>query len=376
MILRQLNLINFRNYKKLTLNFNSKINIIIGKNGHGKTNILEAIYLLGLTKSHRAVQESDLVHKNSEFSSIVGIAQDNTFKTKFKILLSNNSKILEINDTIIKRNSDYISKLNIIIFYPEELELIKGSPLFRRNYFNIEISQLYSKYLKVQSDYNKLLKMRNDYLKQQARHINVDLSYFEVLTNHLVEKAIVIYKMRQKFVEKINLYIDNIFFDITGLKGLKLSFVSSINDLSSDDSIRKEFYEKLGKNSDYETRIGMTLTGPHRDDFEFMLDEVNLKNFGSQGQQRCAVIALKLAELEIFKQYKDTAPILLLDDVFSELDEDKKNGLLKYIDGSIQTIITSTDLNNINERIVKKAKIILIKNGKKQRKEKVIEDGK
>lgn len=376
MILHQLDLINFRNYKKLSLSFKPKINIIIGKNGHGKTNILESIYLLGLTKSHRAVQENDLISHNNNFSSISGVTEDNSFKTKFKILLNNNSKTLEINDTVIKKSSEYISKLNIIIFYPEELELIKGSPLFRRNYFNIEIGQLNFKYLKIQSDYNKLLRMRNEYLKQQSKHINVDLNYLEVLTNHLVEKAILIYKMRSKFIEKINLNIGNIFKDITNISNLNLKFSSSISDLSSEESIRTEFINKLNKNKELEIKLGMTLFGPHRDDFEFFVGDKNLKNYGSQGQQRCAVIALKLAELEIFKQYKDSTPILLLDDVFSELDEEKKNSLLKYIDGSIQTIITTTDLNSISDKIIKKSKIIRIKDGKKQRKEKVIEDGK
>jgi len=365
MILRQLKLVNFRNYKKLTLNFKSKINIIIGNNGQGKTNILESIYLLGLTKSHRAIQDSDLILKGSNFYIVQGIVEIDKIKTQYKILLNNNVKTLEINNNAIKKNSDYISKMNVIIFYPEELELIKGSPLFRRNYFNIEISQLFSSFLKVQSDYNKLLRMRNDCLKQRFKNNYFDESYFEVLTNHLIDKAVLIYKMRLKYIEKINNHISSIFFDITGIQNLKINYLSSIKDLSNDITIREELLKGYKQNFEQETRIGMTILGPHRDDFEFIADGINLRNYGSQGQQRCAVIALKLSELEIFRQYKGTEPILLLDDVFSELDEEKKNFLLKYIDGSCQTIITATDLNSISPKIVKKAKIIVIDKGKK-----------
>ncbi len=365
MILRQLKLINFRNYKRLSLSFKSKINIIIGNNGQGKTNILESIYLLGLTKSHRAIQDSDLILKNSHFYSVSGHIEENQTKTQYKVLLNNNIKTLEIDNNVIRKSSDYISKLNIIIFYPEELELVKGSPIFRRNYFNIEISQLFPSFLKVQSDYNKLLRMRNDCLKQRFKSLSFDENYFEVLTNHLIDKAILIYKMRLKYIEKINKYVSNIFSDITGIKNLKINYLSSVKDLSSDDAIRRELLDSYKKNFDQESRIGMTIVGPHRDDFEFITDSINLRNYGSQGQQRCAVIALKLSELEIFLQYKRTKPILLLDDVFSELDEEKKNCLLKYIDGSCQTIITATDLASINPKIVKKAKVIMIENGKK-----------
>ncbi|MBP3461670.1 MAG: DNA replication/repair protein RecF [Bacilli bacterium] len=366
MYISELKILNFRNYEILKLRLKKNINILIGDNGQGKTNLLESIYVLGLTKSHRSFIDNNLIKKNEKNCIIKGILNKDTIKTNLEIDMENKKKILKIDNNIMKKSSDYISKMNIIIFYPEDLELIKGSPITRRRFLNLELSQLNSNYFVILNDYNKLLKMRNDYLKNNY----IDINYLNILTNYLIEKAIIIYKIREKFINKLNDNIENIFYNITNLKNFNIKYKTSIEIKNlTRDEIKQSLREKFDEVKDQEIKFKNTLIGPHRDDFEFYVGDLNLKNYGSQGQQRLAIISLKLGEIDIFKKYVGTNPILLLDDVFSELDENKKNNLLKYINKDNQVIITTTDLNNIDKKILNNAKIIKIKNGKILKKE-------
>ena len=361
MHISSLKISNFRNYDLLKLDLNPNMNIIIGNNGQGKTNLLESIYVLGLTKSHRSFIDNNLIKQNEKICKIKGDLVKNDMTSKLEIVLENKKKNLKIDNNNINKNSDYISNMNIIIFYPEDLELIKGSPSSRRRFLNLELSQLNSNYLIILNDYNKLLKMRNDYLKNSY----IDQNYLNILTDYLIEKAITIYKLRKKFIDKLNNNVEKIYYDITKLKKFNIKYKSSIElDDLSYDNLKNKLEEKFIYMKNQELKLKTTLVGPHRDDLEFYLDDLNLKNYGSQGQQRIAIIALKLGEIDIFKQYKENTPILLLDDVFSELDEKKKNNLLKYINDDIQVIITTTDINNINKKVIKNSKIIEIKNGK------------
>lgn len=360
MYISELKIANFRNYDFLKLKLKKKINILIGNNGQGKTNLLESIYVLGITKSHRSFIDNNLIKKNTQKSIIKGTLINENIKTNLEIEIENKKKILKIDNNIIKKNSDYISRMNIIIFYPEDLELIKGSPITRRRFLNLELSQLNSNYFLILNDYNKLLKMRNDYLKNNY----IDINYLNILTDYLIEKAVIIFRMRKKIIDKLNQNIEKIYFDITNLEKFNIKYKTCIDLDCTSEEIKKRLKEKFNEVYEQEIKFKSTLVGPHRDDFEFYIDNLNLKNYGSQGQQRLAIIALKLGEIEIFRKYKESNPILLLDDVFSELDETKKNNLLKYISKDIQVIITTTDLNNISDEIVKKAKIIKIDQGK------------
>lgn len=376
MYIQTLKLQNFRNYDSLELNFNKGINIIYGKNAQGKTNLLESIYVLGITKSHRSSIDNYLIQNDKDFLRVTGIIKKGRFPEKLEIYLSEQKK-LKIDNNPILKVSDYISKMNIIIFYPEDLEIIKGSPSIRRRFLNLELSQLFNNYYTLLNDYNKLLKMRNDYLKQVSIKNKYDENYLQVLNSYFVEKAIILFKMRKKFINLLNNKAEMIFKSITGLSGYRIVYNSNI-DLTDDskESIKKILTEKLDKNFKRELKFKATLVGPHRDDFEFYLGDLNLKLYGSQGQQRIAVLAMKLAEIAIFKEYTGTTPILLLDDIFSELDSKKKNNLLKYIKNNIQTIITTTDLSLINKKIIDKAKLIEIENGKIKQMKEVDIDGK
>lgn len=359
MYIKEMEIVNFRNYNNVKINLYDKINIIYGNNAGGKTNLLESIYVLGLTKSHRSFIDNNLIKNGCDFFRLSGsLKKDNMI---YNLEVSNNRhKKLKIDNKEIGKISDYISKMNIIIFYPEDLEIIKGSPSIRRNFLDLELSQLYSNYINVLSEYNRLLKMRNERLKNDQKN---NYQYLQILTDYLIDRAIMIYKMREKMVAKINEYCPKIYKDLTSNEGFKIKYKPNI-DLSLIKESKKYLLDLYQKNYYKEIRLGKTIAGPHLDDVEFYLGDINLKNYGSQGQQRIAVIAIKLAEIEIFKKHKNDSPILLLDDVFSELDITKRNNLIKYIDGNIQTIITTTDLENFDENILKNAKIIKVDNGK------------
>ena len=363
MFLNKVELQNFRNYEKQTISFKSGINILVGKNGSGKTNILESIYYLAITHSHRTHDDSLLINNKNEFFKLKGIVSINSIKTNLEIDYINKKKLLKIDNNDINALNKYSSYLKIIIFFPDDLDLIKGLPDVRRKYISTEIGQVYPSYNKVLDDYNRILKNRNEYIKKIRNNEYYNKQYLEILNDYYIKKSILLYKMRKKYVEKINDYIENIFKDITGLDKLTLEYVPIIDFNSYKDT---EMYDKIKNSINFNEEIsyGKSIYGPHRDEFKFMLNDINLKQYGSQGQQRAAVLALKLSEINIFTKAIGSTPILLLDDVFSELDEDRKNNLLKYINGKIQTIITTTDIDNIDNKTLKKARVFEISSGK------------
>ena len=365
-MVRKIKLVNFRNYKKVNINFDKKINILIGDNAQGKTNILESIYVLAFTKSHRSFIDHSLIKDGQDSAIIKGILQKE-ISYNLEIILNKTKKRVKIDNDSVTKLGSYIEKMNIIIFYSDDLSLIKGYPSNRRKYLNLEISQISQTYYNTLNDYNRLLKIRNDYLKRKKSIKNIDMDYFNVLNEYIVEKSIFIYQMRNQYIQKLNEICPKIYKDITGLSNFKIKYLSSI-DLEEDKTkLKLELKNQLTNNLEKELKLQTTLYGPHKDDFEFHLKEENLRFYGSQGQQRIAVLTIKLAEIEIIKNYKNEFPIVLLDDVFSELDNEKKNNLLSYINKDMQVIITTTDLENIDKQIINKAKLIHIKQGKMQK---------
>ena len=356
MILTNLKLKNFRNYNDLDLTFNKKINIFIGNNAQGKTNILESIYVLSLTKSHRTNKDLYLIKQNSLFTKIIGTINDNDIINKYEVLINENGKRVSINDKPLKKVSEYLSKINAIMFCPDDLEIIKGSPQERRSFFNISISGFNNNYVRYLNEYNKILKTRNEYLKNYEI-INKD--YLDVLTNKLIDLNIYIYNERKKYIETINKYLKNIYKDITGKENIILKYDSFMD---SDD--RNELEDKFNMVYNNELFQKVTLLGIHKDDFSIFIDDVKINNYGSQGQHRIAILCLKLAEIKIYEEEYNKKPILLLDDIFSELDSTKKTNIIKFIKNDLQVFITSTDLNNIDKKIIKEADIYKIDNGK------------
>lgn len=365
MILRKIKLVNFRNYKNFNISFQKNINIIIGDNAQGKTNILESIYTLALTKSYRTTNDSNLIRLNQEKFIITGETKDERVFKKLSLELYKGNKIAKINDNVINKISDYVGNLYVILSSPDDLQMIKGSPSERRNFLNIEISQLSSNYIKKYNEFNKILKMRNDYLKLLYTNSICDYNYLDVLTDNLIDREVDIYIERNNFINRINEYITDIYKNITGIKDLKIVYETNVefNNYNSNE-IKKVLKEKYKKNQQREISMGMTLYGPHRDDFTFIIDGNDIKIYGSQGQQKLAFIALKFAEIPIFEEKTGTKPIILLDDIFSELDKSKKNKLIQYIDKDYQVIITSNDTKDISKKILKDANIFKIQDGK------------
>ena len=359
MYLKKIKLKNFRNYKNTTIHFNKGVNILLGNNAQGKTNVIESIYTLSFTDTFRNNLVNDLIFHNESYFCLEGVFKDKKLDTIIKLNYINNKKIMELDSNKITKISDFISNLNVIIFSPENLDIIKGSPIVRRNFLNNELSQLYRNYYIVYSEFEKILKMRNDYIKTNE----FNKEYLDILTSFLIEKNMMIFKIRKKFIDKINIYCKDIYKDITGLDDFKIIYKPNIN--YEEASFNKDYYlKKYQHRYEYEYKIGSTHYGVHKDDFDFYLGDIDLKHFGSQGQKKIAVLTLKLSEIEIFKKYKDCVPILLLDDVFSEIDNIKNNNLLKYLNKDIQVIITTVSLDKIDDSILKKAKIFEIENGK------------
>ena len=358
MQIKKIRLQNYRNYDDFEIDLSQNLNIIIGNNAQGKTNLLESIYVLAVTKSFLSINDKGLIKFNNKFAKISGEITNNTKKNnKLEIIFSDKGKVVKVNGKEIKKLSDYISIVNVIIFSTDNIRIFKESPNSRRKYFNIEISQINKNYLKYLSDYNILLKQRNEFLKVMNINKKSDLDYLDILNDKYVSLSIEISNYRKKYVDDINKYLSDMFKYITGMDGLILKYHTNI------DEDKEIFKEKLTSNLSKELMYKMTLIGPNRDDFYFKLDDKNLSLYGSQGQMRSAVLALKLSEVKLFNDKTGDSPILLLDDIFSELDIEKRNNLLSTLSNNVQTVITTTDMENITEDIRKKANVYEIDDG-------------
>lgn len=352
-----LKLLNFRNYSKLELDFSPNKNIIIGKNGMGKTNIVEAIYVLALTKSFRGQSDIILI-KEKEDMLRVSADIKKTFIDNYQIVITKDEKRVSVNKSRVKKLSDYVSNINVVLFSVDDLRLIKDTPSTRRKLINIELSQMNNEYLNLVNTYNKLIKQRNSYLKTLLFNNYASRDYLEIITDKVIEVGLRIYEIRKDYFDKINPHIREIYECITGCKDLKIDYLS-------DFKISKE--KVKAKYKHYEEKdINFTKThyGVHHDDFIFIKDGNILRDYGSEGEQKNAIIALKLAELRLFSEINGDTPILILDDLFSELDAEKINNVLKFIPEDVQTFITTTELNKVKKSLVNKSKVIKVINGR------------
>ena len=365
MIISQINLKNYRNYDSVNLKLGKHINIIIGDNAQGKTNLLEAVYFMSITKSYRTSDDSNLIKNGKDFFKICVKLKDDSIPIKLQILSSKKAKSLFYNDTSIKKVSKFIGLLNVIMMAPEDINIIKGTPSERRNFLNIELSKLSQNYINKYNEFNKILKMRNDYLKLLMTNSISDRRYFDILTEKLIDKAAYIYIERKNFIDAINAQLSSIYKDISGLSGLKLIYSPNLEiDEFSFEKISEILKKIYLKNYNKELSLGMTLYGPHRDDFSFLLNDDNIKFYGSQGQQKLAIIALKISLIKIFNDRLGNMPVLLLDDIFSELDRKKKNKIINYINNCGQVIITTNDIRDINRKKLENVAVFEVKNKK------------
>lgn len=358
MKIHNLKLVHFRNYDNLEISFSDGLNIIYGDNGTGKTNLVEAIYLLALTKSFRINNDKYLIQKDNDTAYVEGKIFKSENISSYKVGISKEGKKVEIDNNKINKISEYVAQIQVVIFYPSNTELINSSPSERRKVLNIEISQIFKEYLILLSNYNKILKQRNAYLKQLYLYGNASRDYLDILTRKLIEYGKKLHKYRQEYIANINAYITDIYKEIFGFGELKVAYISSYNKTERElIDVYRKYYSK-------EMALGKTMIGPHHDDFEFILDGHKLKEWGSQGQMKNAILAMKIAEVRIIKDILKYYPILILDDLFSELDKKKIENILKILNNTVQTFITTTDIKNIPKILLNESKIYNLQNGK------------
>lgn len=354
MYIESLRLKKFRNYSDQSIQLKNGMNLILGENGIGKTNLLESIYLLSTTRSHRNDDEKDMISFGEEFASVEATVLNKNGRDRLNIILHKKGKTLSLNNNMIKRNSEFIGKVNAVIFSPSEMNLFDDSPRERRRLIDMEIGKLSAVYMYNLSNYLKYLKQRNAYLKQGNDKVMLD-----TYTEMIFDPQIKIIKERDSFINALNAYLSYFYNEISGSQNeLKMVYKSFIKEKKDVNLMRKEIKETYDKMLERDMALKQTNIGIHREDYEFYLNDLNVAKYCSQGQKRMVILALKLALVQIIYQIKREYPILLLDDVFSELDSNHRICLIKLLPNSIQTIITTTDLREVSS--IKKDNINII----------------
>ena len=334
MLITNLKIENFRNYNELNLNLNNKINIFFGNNAQGKTNIIESIFLCSIGKSFRTNKEKELIKFNEEKTSVEINYEKSDRTGKIKIEIGEKKQVY-LNGIKIKKLSELLGNINVVIFTPDDINILKGGPQNRRKFLDIMISQLRPNYMHILSLYNKTLDQRNNYLKQ-IKTENKDENLLDIWDEKLIEYGLKIYEYRKEYINKIQEKIKTIHKDITEEKEeIEIKYFS-------DASTRQNFINELKSRRKLDIIKGYTTKGIHRDDFMIYINGREVQIYGSQGQNRTAVLSLKLAELNIIKDDIGESPILLLDDFMSELDSNRRKKLLENIE-DIQVIITCTE---------------------------------
>lgn len=366
MKLTNLQLQNFRNYESVQLEFTDGVHVFIGENAQGKTNLMESIYALAMTKSHRTTNDKELIGWNKEFATIKGTVEKTATKTNLELQFSKKGKIAKVNYLEQKRLSSYLGNLNVILFAPENLTLVKGSPQNRRKFVDMEFGQMSSLYLYDLVEYNRVLKQRNTYLKQLAIKKKQPDEYLDVLSEMLSELASKIVFHRLDFMKQLEALAIPIHDQLSlGREKFSVSYQATIplEDGLTPEQMKEIYMNQFKKNQTREADQATTLIGPHRDDLIFYLNEVPVQTYGSQGQQRSTVLSLKLAEIELMKLSTGEYPLLLLDDVLSELDDDRQTHLIKAIENKVQTFITTTSLDGIKQQFINEPVVIPIEKG-------------
>ena len=339
----------------MSLGFDKSTNIFYGDNAQGKTNILEAVYLSGTTKSHRGTKDKDMIQFGANESHIETIVEKNGIKYQIDMHLKKNSpKGIAINKIPIRKASELFGIINIVFFSPEDLNIIKNGPGERRRFIDLELSQLDKVYLNNLSNYNRIVNQRNHLLKEIDYNKGA-LETLDIWDMQLIQYGNKIVERRQKFIEEINKIISNIHKKLTGNReDIKIVYEPSNGALS--------FEQALLKNKEKDLRIKSTSVGPHRDDIAFLVSDIDIRKYGSQGQQRTAALSLKLSEIELVKQSIHDTPVLLLDDVLSELDKHRQNYLLDSIH-DLQTLITCTGVDEFVNHRFSINKVFHVQNG-------------
>ncbi len=349
MIVNNLKIKNYRNFKDIDINLNNSLNIFIGDNGQGKTNLLESIYLCSIGRTFRLNSEDELINFVENKSTIDLVLDKNNYKLNIELFLEKGKrKQVKINKIKLDKTGEMIGVLNNVIFTPDDMKIIKGSPIERRKFINIDISQIKPKYKYLLNKYKKIITQRNNLLKNYyTNKENKDI--IDIWNNYLIDIGTELICYRNEYINNLKKYVVNIYSDLSGNKEIfDLKYKCNIGSICDLDkvSIKNIFQQKINNNIETEIQKKTSMYGPHKDDLIISINNKECKYFGSQGQQRSAILALKLAEIEIIKDEIGEYPILLLDDVLSELDNKRKGYLINHIK-NIQTVITTTDDNDL-----------------------------
>ena len=367
MYIEQLSLRDYRNYEKLEAVFDNKVNVILGENAQGKTNVIESIYVLAMAKSHRTSNDKDLIGWDKEYAKIEGRIKKQYGSLPMQLVISKKGKRAKCNHIEQQKLSQYVGNMNVVMFAPEDLHLVKGSPQIRRRFIDMEIGQVSPIYLHDMGQYQKILQQRNHYLKLLQIKKQTDLTMLEILTEQLIQMAARIILKRFEFLRLLDNWAIPIHKGISrGLETLKMEYKPSV-DVSEDQDLSKMidvFEQKFFKLKNREIERGTTLFGPHRDDLLFFVNGRDVQTFGSQGQQRTTALSVKLAEIELIRAEIGEYPILLLDDVLSELDDYRQSHLLNTIQGKVQTFVTTTNVEGIDHQTLKEASAYRVEAGK------------
>ena len=355
MIIKSLELQNFRNYENLKLDFDSGTNIFYGDNAQGKTNILEAIYLIATTKSHKGSKDSDIIQFGHEEAHIRSyLYKEDVTRQVDMHLRKSKTKGIAIDSQRIKKAADLLGLLNVVFFSPEDLSIIKNGPAERRRFIDMELCQLDSFYLYNLNHYNKIVNNRNKLLKDLFMNPGLKET-LSIWDSQLLSYGSKIIERRSLFIDQLNQIIFDIHNRLSGGKEqIKIVYEKNVE--------IDHLEEKLRLNQDKDIYLKQTTVGPHRDDISFIVNDIDIRKFGSQGQQRTAALSLKLSEIELVKKSIKDTPVLLLDDVLSELDSNRQNYLLNSI-GDIQTIITCTGLDEFVNNRFEINKVFKVKEG-------------
>ena len=362
MFIKKLMLLNYRNYKNVNIDFSRNVNVFMGDNAQGKTNILESIYYCGLAKSHRTSKDRELINWNEDGAYIsLNIGKERLDKRIDINILKDGKKAIKVNSIKINKIGELFGTFNVVMFSPEDLKIIKESPGIRRRFIDMELCQINNRYYYNLVQYNKVLNERNTLLKN--RKITDDM--LDIYDEQLVNFGEYIVNERLKYIEKLNYYGAEIHKDITlNKENIEYIYISSIKEFNNNinDEFKEKFRSCLIKNRKRDKEKGITTVGPHRDDFMVLINNIDTKSYGSQGQQRTAVLTMKFSSLKIIKEITGEYPVLLLDDVLSELDFNRKNYILSTIN-NIQTIITCTGISDICEYLDNESKIFKVQEG-------------
>ncbi|TDQ38337.1 DNA replication/repair protein RecF [Aureibacillus halotolerans] len=365
MHIQHLKLTNYRNIARADIEFSPEVNVLLGQNAQGKTNVMEAAYVLGMAKSHRTPRDKELIKWDETYAKIEGDIVKKNSSLSMRLVISEQGKKARLNQLEQKKLSMYLGALNVVMFAPEDLHLVKGSPQVRRRFLDMEIGQVSPMYMHHLSTYVKVLKQRNQLLKNMQRK-KQDPVMLDVLTEQLADTAATLTSKRFSFLALLQQWAAPIHAGITEQhEALRVAYKPSLDVSANEDlsTLVKKYLEKFQAIREKEIERGSTLIGPHRDDLLFYVNEKEVQTYGSQGQQRTTALSLKLAELELIRHEVGEYPVLLLDDVLSELDNSRQTHLLNTIQGKVQTFVTTTNVDGIEHDTIQKAAMFSVRHG-------------